>query len=138
MNRKTGEWDVRCTPALRRLRERLAYLPNGAPRPYYWKVDRKTARRVVALLARAYRINPKLITIDEVSPRGWNGLCYYLPGRRSRISVWPRAHLKSVFHEFYHALDHATGGRVYDSADERNRGWEFADRLWAKFTGKEA
>jgi hypothetical protein len=130
--RETGEWDIRCPKTLKEM-----FKP---PRKGYWfKINRVQARQVCKILARAYKIQAP--QVDEITPTGWNG--WYHPKTRT-ISVWARAHLKSVFHEFYHHLDEMTQG-AYDSSDhpgkhrltpatgrttEISLAWQFADKLF--------
>jgi hypothetical protein len=128
-----GSWDVRVPPGL------VALFPWAVRRGYWYKVTRDQARQVVALLATAYGVVAPAIA--ETSPKGANG--WYRP-RIQTIYVWPRGHLKTVFHEFYHHLDHLTGG-VYCSDDypeahrwaklgeptpPRSLAWVYADKLW--------
>jgi hypothetical protein len=131
--RKTKEWDVRCPRALLRM------FPER--RGYYYKVTRRQAKRIVCVLSRAYGVPPPVIAdtgpgygVDGKRP--YNGCCYFLPWRRSRIHVHARGHMKTVFHEFYHHLEHATGGR-YNSDDRRggdtSLAWQFADKLFELF-----
>jgi hypothetical protein len=126
MLRKTKTWDVRCPPALKRM------FPRSARRGYYYKVDRQQARRICGIMSRAYGVTVPHVMIDRPPP-GWNG-AYEWQGRGFGV-IWVhgRAHLKSVFHEWYHHLDAATRGR-YDSDDRRggpsSLAWQFADRLF--------
>jgi hypothetical protein len=127
----TQTWDVRCPRELR------ALFPIH--RGYWFKVDRKRARVVLAVLARVYKIKPPQVT-ERTPDEGANG--WYHPKSRS-ISIHSRAHLKTVFHEFYHHLDFMTEGK-YNSSDnpvrkltlrgQRTSGvslaWQFAEKLF--------
>ncbi len=139
MRREDGTWDVRCPGALYQLRDKLRTLPNGKPRPYYWKVDRKTAALVVRILSRAYHIKPCRI-LPENPPQSagpLNGM--YDSAHNGKPAMWihGRAHLKTVFHEWYHHLE-AMKPEEYNSSDrhggDSSYGWQFADRLWALLT----
>lgn len=127
MLRKTKEWDVRCPPAL----ARMFPVRSG----YYYKIDRAQARRICRVLAKAYGIEPPTVSAEPPG-KGFNGLCWLLPGGKARIDVHGRGHIKTTFHEFYHALDHATHGKY--NSDDRHGGdtslaWQFADRLFEIF-----
>lgn len=127
---ETGLWDIRCPGALLRM--------FPVRRGYWFKVNRDEARLICWALSRAYHVNVPVV--DERTPHGYNG--WYHP-RTQSISVHPRAHIKSVFHEWYHHLDHATQGR-YDSSDSpayrltpatlrtgpASYAWQFAERLY--------
>lgn len=118
MLRKTGEWDVRCSSKLRRM------FPK--PRKGWWyKINRKQARRVVRILSKLYKITPP--EISENRPEHYGS--YF----RGVIEMHGRAHVKTVFHEFYHHLDYKTRGK-YNSSDnkggESSYGWQFADLMF--------
>lgn len=128
MLRASREWDVRCPKALARM--------FPVRKGYYYKVDRQQAQRICRLLSKAYGITTPTIGV-EGPERGNNGECWYLPNsRQSLIKVHARAHIKSVFHEWYHSLDYATKGK-YRSDDRRggpsSLAWQFADRLFEVF-----
>lgn len=134
MLRTTGQWDVRLPPGV------AAMFPREARQGYYFRVDREQARAILRLLAAAYGVPTPELT-DRAPGDGARGWCEYLPGRASRISLHGRAHLKSVFHEFYHHLDHATGGRY--RSDDRGGGpdslaWQFGDRMFAALSASGA
>jgi len=119
MLRSTKEWDVRCPRALARM--------FPVRRGYYYKVDREQARKIVRILAKAYGINPPIVRPGPPE-RGCNG--QYFEGQ---IWVHARAHMKSVFHEFYHHLDDETCGKY--RSDDRKGGssslaWQFADLMF--------
>lgn len=121
---RNKQWDVRCPKALTRM------FPRAMRRGYYYKVDRRQAQRICALLSKAYGVSTPVVQANG-PPTGWNGA--YQDGR---VWVHARAHLKSVFHEWYHHLDDATHGRF--NSDDRNGGdsslaWQFADRLFDVF-----
>jgi hypothetical protein len=88
---------------------------------------------MVRILAKAYGILPPKIM--PVGPeRGCNG--QYSEGQ---IWVHARAHMKSVFHEFYHHLDDETRGKY--RSDDRNGGssslaWQFADLMFESLRSK--
>lgn len=130
MRKEDGTWDLRMPEAV------LGMFPER--KGYWFKVGREQARLIVAALARAYRIRkPK---VDEVTPRDANG--WYHP-RTQTISIHGRAHLKTVFHEFYHHLDEVTDGE-YDSSDWPDRrlspmgvrttsvslAWQYAEKMF--------
>ncbi len=122
-----GTWDVRCPEELGRL------FPKRTG--YYFRVDHDTAGKVLHILSEAYGIPaPRLGKITRRSSE--NALYEYDTGT---VLLYPRNHLKTVFHEFYHHLDNMTDG-MYDSDDHEggtaSLAWMFADRLWEKFTGK--
>ena len=121
MLRATREWDVRCPKALVRM--------FPVRRGYYYKVDRTQAKRIVRILARAYKVQPPIICASSPD-RGYNGT-YWTADHR--IQVHGRGHMKTVFHEFYHHLDVITRGK-YNSSDRRggpsSLAWQFADRLF--------
>lgn len=126
MRRTDRVWDIRCPEVLR------ALFPREARRGYWYKVTRAQARVIVQMLCVAYDLDPGLVTVNDVNAKGANGYCYYMRDGSSVISIWGRAHIKTVFHEFYHALEHATG--MYDSNDRTggpaSLAWQFADHLW--------
>jgi len=123
MLRATKTWDVRCPKELKQM--------FRAPRRGYWfKVDRATARTVVRILAKAYGVRPPSVT-DFGPDAGCNG--QYGGGK---IYMYARGHLKTVFHEFYHHLDEATGGR-YDSDDDKQHAWNFADLMFNELRTEE-
>lgn len=148
----TGEWDIRVPARL------LEMFPRERRRGYWFKVDRATAQLVVDALAAEYGVVPAWV--DNDSPVGkygrnngwyreWCGPLVNHQGKmvpRGSISMWPRGHLKTVFHEFYHHLDRMTDGR-YCSDDFPNQkrwartgeptpptslAWIFAEKLWDK------
>ncbi len=130
MLREEGTWDLRLPRAL------LHLFPER--RGYWFKVNRDTAQFICWALSRAYRVS--MPVVDDVTPKGANG--WYHP-RTHTISVHARAHVKTVFHEWYHHLDEVTGGR-YDSSDwpdhrlsrrsERTTpvslAWQYAERMF--------
>jgi hypothetical protein len=119
-----GRWDVRCPEELGKL------FPNRTG--YYFRVDHDTAKRVLTILSKDYEIPaPKLGKI----PKGNSEHALYEYNTKT-VLLYPRNHLKTIFHEFYHHLDNMTDG-MYDS-DDREGGstsfaWMFADKLWKKF-----
>jgi hypothetical protein len=124
MRRGTKAWDIRCPRALTNL------FPERTG--YYYKITRAQATRVVRILSRAYGVRAPEIS-DESPSAGNNADCTYLPRGMSRIRIHARGHMKSTFHEFYHHLDHATGG-MYNSSDRQggdtSLAWQFADKLF--------
>jgi len=118
MLRKTKTWDVRCPEALAKL--------FPVRKGYYYKVTRDQAREIVKVLSDAYDVTPP--KISDRQPKDCNG-CYWL--RERTIDVHGRGHMKTVFHEFYHHLDHVTG--LYDSSDRKQLAWQFADHMFNKF-----
>ena len=88
--------------------------------------------KVLKILSDVYEIPaPKLGKIPKGSKE--NALYEY---DTKTVLLFPRNHLKTVFHEFYHHLDNMTDG-MYDS-DDREGGssslaWMFAEKLWEKF-----
>lgn len=130
MIRSTSKWDVRCPRTLtRQFPERTGY---------YYRVTRVQARRVVRALCRAYDVPVHKVCLSLNTGPGaeLNGCCTFLPDGASIIEIHGRAHLKTVFHEFYHSLDHYTGGK-YNSSDKQggdaSLAWQFADRLFEVF-----
>lgn len=133
MLKASKTWDVRCPMALARM--------FPVRRGYYYKVDRMQARKIVSILSRAYNVT--VPTILEETPKGCNGWYQVARPRNTathrvlttfvygKIAVHARGHMKTVFHEWYHHLDAATGGK-YDSDDRKQLAWEFADRLFDK------
>jgi hypothetical protein len=124
-----GTWDVRCPEELSKLfRKRSGY---------YFRVDHDTARKVLSILSEAYEIPaPKVGKI----PNGSEEHALYEYDTQT-VLLYPRNHLRSVFHEFYHHLDNMTDG-AFDSDDHdggsSSFAWMFADRLWAKFSDRTA
>ncbi len=132
---KNGTWDVRVPKLLKDL------FPKEKRRGYYYKVNRKVAQEIVNALSDEYSIPQP--NVSDITPRNCNGR--YWPIRRnsdgyspegSRIDIWPSAHLKTVFHEWYHHLDNCTNGE-YNSNDNRggasSLAWQFAEKLWEEF-----
>lgn len=124
MLRKTKEWDVRCPRKLTRM------FPRAERRGYYYKVNRRQAQKICRALSKIYGVSVPAVSPDP-PPSGWNGAY-----RSGTVWVHARAHLKSVFHEWYHHLDFATRGRY--NSDDRQSGpsslaWQFADRLFDVF-----
>jgi hypothetical protein len=122
-----GKWDVRCPDELNRL------FPKRTG--YYFRVNHDTAIKVLEILSKTYEIPaPKLGKIPKGSKE--NALYEY---DTKTVLLYPRNHLKTVFHEFYHHLDNMTDGE-YDSDDreggETSFAWIFADKLWDKFRDK--
>lgn len=121
MLRKTRTWDVRCPAALARL------YPRSMRRGYYYKVTREEAQEICRLLSKEYGV-PTPRVMPTAPTHGCNGQA--LPGK---IWVHGRAHMKSVFHEWYHTLEWATDGR-YDSSDRKggpsSLAWQFADQMF--------
>lgn len=126
---KTSQiWDIRCPNELKKFL---------SPRKGYWfKVDRVKAQVICDLLSAAYGIRRCIVqpdlppkTNDKLHNGRFNGM--YSAGR-----VWlhGRAHVKSVFHEWYHHLDHCTKGK-YNSSDHEggptSYGWQFGDLVFA-------
>jgi hypothetical protein len=121
-----GTWDVRCPEKLRGL------FPKRTG--YYFRVDPRTAGKVLRILSAAYGIPAPQLEIK--SKEGGENALYEYDTRT--VLLRSRNHLKTVFHEFYHHLDNMTDG-LYDS-DDREGGstsfaWMFADMLWEKFSG---
>jgi hypothetical protein len=116
MMRASKQWDIRCPQALVRL--------FPVRRGYYYKVDRRQARRIVAALSKAYGVSVPVVL--DVTPVGCNG--WYQPASGT-MAVHARGHMKTVFHEWYHHLDAVTHGK-YDSSDRKQLAWQFADRLF--------
>jgi len=130
MIRATKEWDIRCPRAL------VEMFP--VRRGYYYKVDRDQARKIVEILNKAYGVTAKAVISPDKPENGNNGTCHYRVGY-SLIDVHARGHMKTVFHEWYHHLEHATRG-VYNSSDRKggpsSLAWQFADRLFDKLRSK--
>lgn len=120
-------WDVRCPKELGLL------FPKRTG--YYFRVDQNIAHKVLNILSDVYEIPaPKLDKIPKGSKE--NALYDY---ETKTVLLYPRNHLRTIFHEFYHHLDNMTGG-MYDS-DDREGGssslaWIFAEKLWEKFRHK--
>lgn len=131
MLRTSRQWDIRCPRALTNM------FPERSG--YYYKVTRVQARRIVRALCRAYGVPTHYIGVSRVSgpPKGCNGQCTFLPHRASLIEVHARGHIKTVFHEFYHALDHYYQHKLYNSSDRQggpsSLAWQFADHLFEVF-----
>jgi hypothetical protein len=123
MLRASKQWDIRCPRAL------VKMFP--VRRGYYYKVTREQAQQIVRILSSAYKIHPPSISSKGPTQK-CNGECWYLPLGMSRIHIHARGHMKTVFHEWYHHLEHATKGK-YNSSDARQYAWEFADRLFDVF-----
>ena len=122
-----GKWDVRCPEELVNL------FPKRTG--YYFRVDQDMANKVLSILSEAYGIPaPSLGKI----PKGSKEHALYEYGTKT-VLLYPRNHLKTLFHEFYHHLDNMTDG-MYDSDDRvggsTSYAWMFADILWEKFTHK--
>ncbi len=120
MIRATRTWDIRCPDQLKNLL---------SPRKGYWfKVNREKAQLICDILSTAYGIKPCTVMPD--APDGG----YYGTYSNNKIWVHGRAHVKSVFHEWYHHLDKCTKGK-YDSNDHSggpsSYGWQFGDRMFA-------
>lgn len=116
-------WDVRVPPAVRKMFDRR--------KPYYWKINKAQAEKVLHHMAEVYHIPPPKVVVK----RGFGANAMY--SRKSKtVTMWARNHIKSIFHEFYHHLDNMTGG-AYDSNDRRggksSLSWQFADHCWARF-----
>jgi len=124
MIRNTGKWDVRCPQAMCDIFKKRT--------GWYYKVNHKKALRVLKILAEAYDIPAPRIT--RIGPNTGNLVAWYI--RPNIVGLFPRAHLKTVWHEFYHHLDYCTNGK-YNSNDKRggpsSLAWQFADRMWEKF-----
>jgi hypothetical protein len=130
MRRGSKTWDIRCPRVLTKL------FPERTG--YYYKINRAQATRVVRILSRAYGVRAPEIS-DETPPAGCNADYSPLPRGGGRIRVHARGHMKSTFHEFYHHLDHATGG-MYNSSDRQggdtSLAWQFADKLFDELRTK--
>jgi len=120
MLRQTKTWDVRCPQGLARM------FPRAKRKGYYYKVDREQAQEICRLLSKEYGVPvPK---VQPETPVDCNGAA--LPGK-----VWMhgRAHMKTVFHEWYHTLEWYTKGK-YNSHDRQggpsSLAWQFADRMF--------
>ena len=99
-----GMWDVRCPEKLRKL------FPKRTG--YYFRINHDMAHKVLNILSDVYEIPaPKLGKISKGSKE--NALYEY---DTKTVLLYPRNHLKTIFHEFYHHLDNMTDG-VYDSDD---------------------
>jgi hypothetical protein len=127
MKISTGQWDVRCPDKLKKL------FPKRTG--YYYKVGHDTAKKVLKILSDAYEIPAP--GLDRI-PKDSKEYAMYDYDTKT-VLLYHRNHLKSVFHEFYHHLDNMTGGEY--NSDDREDGssslaWIFAEKLWAKFTGK--
>ncbi len=142
MIKTTRQWDIRCPDALKLLL---------SPRRGYWfKVNREKAQEICDILCVAYGIRQVTVqpglppTVDEYEERAnrlgvkvkvrHSGRRYYGLYCQDKIWVHGRAHVKSVFHEWYHHLDKCTRGK-YDSNDHQggpsSYGWQFGDRMFA-------
>lgn len=120
MLRLTKQWSILCPDALKLLL---------SPRRGYWfKVDRAKAQVICDILSEVYNI--RKVKVQPVPPEDG---CY---GQYSQGKIWlhGRAHIKSVFHEWYHHLDYCTKG-AFDSNDRcggpSSYGWQFGDRMFA-------
>lgn len=127
MNITNQKWDIKCPGQLKKLFPRKT--------GYYYKVGHDMAKMVLSILADAYNIPAP--SIGKIPP-GSNNYAMY-DYETKTILLYPRNHLKSIFHEFYHHLDNMTGGKY--NSDDRTGGtsslaWTFAEKLWEKFTDK--
>lgn len=128
-----GTWDIRCPGSLFKLRDSLKANTN-------YKVDAAIAKQIIELLARAYHV--KRCQVKAGSARKnklFKGLdCVYTApvraGDRPTLFV-RRAHVRSVFHEFYHHLEYITDGR-YNSSDRLGHAQEYAQRMWNVLTAE--
>lgn len=125
MLRKGKTWDVRCPKKLARM------FPQAERHGYYYKVTRRQAQQICAALSKEYGVCVPVVAAYN-PPRPNNGRCCW-DGKNSSIEIHGRAHLKSVFHEWYHHLDFSTRGKY--RSDDRQGGpsslaWQFADRLF--------
>jgi len=124
-----GKWDIRCPQSLANL------FPDRTG--YYYKIDKKTAVKVCIILSQEYKIPSPNITVRF----HLDGVYASYSDELRTIFMFPRNHIKSIFHEFYHHLDKMTNGK-YNSED-RSSGttslsWQFADRLFTEFRMKKA
>jgi hypothetical protein len=119
-------WDIRCPDDLKTLL---------SPRKGYWfKVDRVKAQQICDLLCVAYGIQQVQVMPDKPEAPYYGQYRGDRGGKNAQIWLHGRAHIKSVFHEWYHHLDRCTKGK-YDSNDhnggESSYGWQFGDRMFA-------
>jgi hypothetical protein len=132
MLRGSKVWDVRCPQKLANMFvERTGY---------YYKINRQQSQRICRILSREYGVRAPRV-VDEDPPRNRNAECTYLPRGMSEIRVHARGHMKLTFHEWYHHLDHATGGR-FNSSDRsggaESLAWKFADMMFDALRAKPA
>jgi hypothetical protein len=118
-------WDIRCPDELKQLL---------SPRRGYWfKVDRVKAQTICDLLCAAYGIQQVKVMSDKPSDGNYGEYSGERGGRNGKIWLHGRAHIKSVFHEWYHHLDRCTKGK-YDSNDHNggpsSYGWQFGDLMF--------
>lgn len=143
--RTDGTWDVRCPAVLKTM------FPPEARRGYWYKVNTAQAVIICEALSREYGVAVPRVQVEIAFLAARKINAGYLPKRHGgTILLYSRNHMKSVFHEWYHHLDHATGG-AYNSSDFGLRGkaalgtghegnqslaWQFAERMWAALRDK--
>jgi hypothetical protein len=125
MIRTTKTWDIRCPDQLKRL-----LLPRKG---YWFKVDRAKAQLICDILSATYGIQKVRVMPDKPSEGNYGEYRGDRGGSNGQIWLHGRAHVKSVFHEWYHHLDRCTKG-TYDSNDHSggpsSYGWQFGDRMF--------
>lgn len=128
--KRDGTWDIRLTPALRRM---VLGATHGIFHSRGIRTNKAGAVAIAAQLAKAYKVRCPSIVVDvkALRQRGANAM-YYFSGEV--IVMYGTNHVKSIFHEFYHHLDNVTHGK-YHSSDRYKFAWEFAERLYAKIKG---
>ena len=121
---KTREWDIRITTQMIDFYKKIK--EEGA---YFYKLNILNSRKIIELLCDAYEISyPESIRVNVYFLRKNNcNACYF--NNTSEIYLYPRTHILTPIHEFYHHLEIMSGGK-YDSSDDKNYASVFSHKLY--------
>jgi len=122
---ESKEWDIRITTDMIDFYNKIKR-EEGA---YFYKLTLSNSKKIIELLCDAYLISyPESIVVNVPFLRKNNCCgCYFFS--RSEIYLYPRTHILTPVHEFYHHLEVMSGGK-YDSSDERNYASLFSHKLY--------
>ena len=128
-----NKWDIRVNEELIEFFGRLR--SKGA---YYWKLSRNEGEELIKLLCDAYGIShriPNYIPNDFTILKRYNAIGIYDSKTiKGTIYTYPRPHFKTLAHEVYHHIDYTyykeTKRIVFDSSDDKQYAYKFAELLW--------
>lgn len=132
MQISTRSWDIRISKAFIHWYQKLK---DNRTNNYFYKLNISQSRELVGILARTYGVVPPTVDINVKCLKKNNavGMYWYLetpPHPAKMIYLYPRSHIKTVIHEFYHHLENVT--RKYNSSDELKYAHMYADKMYDK------
>ena len=134
----TFVWDIRMPKELKEYYNSLKTIGLQNKNTYFYKLNIEQAAIVVSLLSDIYNIPAPKLVVDIKYLKNCNALSVTKYGlNTSTIYMYPKNHIKTLFHEFYHHLDDRTSkiNRTYVSYGGRDDmyhqfSFDFADKLY--------